>query len=293
VRRFFGPITELSTKYTVMQSAMASAERCIGLLDEKPSILEPSAPRSLEKPVEVIRFADVSFGYRKEEPILKELNLTLHPGEKVAIVGPTGAGKSTIVKLLCRFYDPDNGSIQFDEVNLREMEKSELRSRLAVVLQDSYLFEGTIRDNITLGRAAEESAIIDAAERTRAIEVVRQLGRGFDAEVGERGSRLSSGERQLIAFARALVQDPEVLVLDEATSSVDPETEGLIQEGLQALIEDRTALIIAHRLSTVRRADRIVVLAGGRIAEEGPHDVLMEKNGLYRRLYDLQFADMY
>ncbi|MCC7382113.1 MAG: ABC transporter ATP-binding protein [Deltaproteobacteria bacterium] len=292
LRRFFGPITELSTKYTVMQSAMASAERCFDLLDQEPSITRPRAPRELTGPVERITFEGVRFGYSRDAVVLHGLNLGIRRGEKVAIVGPTGAGKSTIVKLLARFYDPLEGRVTFDGIDAKELDPRALRSRLAVVLQDAYLFDGTIRDNIQLSRAEIDQARLDrAAERTRASEVIKKLERGWDTPVGERGTRLSSGERQLVAFARALAKDPEILVLDEATSAVDPETEALIQQGLAALIEDRTAVIIAHRLSTVRRADRIVVLAQGKIVEEGPHESLLEKGGLYAKLYALQFAE--
>lgn len=290
VRRFFGPITELSTKYTVMQSAMASAERCFDLLDQVPSIQDPEggaepAPERVER----LHLESVDFAYGKGSQVLHQLELEVMRGQTIAIVGPTGAGKSTIVKLLCRFYDPTAGRITLNGVDLRRFEVASLRSRFAVVLQDPYLFDASVRDNITLGRVVDEARLLDAAKRTRALEVVKKLEDGFDTKVGERGSRLSSGERQLIAFARALVQDPEVLVLDEATSSVDPETEGLIQEGLKALLEGRTAVVIAHRLSTIRRADAIAVVAGGRVTELGPHEALLERDGLYRKLYELQF----
>ena len=292
LRRFFGPITELSTKYTVMQQAMASAERCVDLLDQPSSVAAPAQPKPVAVPVGVIRFESVGFQYGKSSEVLSGLDLTIRRGEKVAIVGPTGAGKSTIVKLLARFYDPTSGKITFDGVPLTELRPEDLRARLAVVLQDAYLFDGTIRDNVTLGRPEiDDAALETAATRTRAREVIRKLEHGWDTKVGERGTRLSSGERQLIAFARALAHDPEILILDEATSAVDPETEALIQQGLEALLENRTALVIAHRLSTIRKADRIIVLAGGRIIEEGPHEALLAKGGAYRSLYELQFAN--
>ena len=292
LRRFFGPITELSTKYTVMQSAMASAERCVDLLDQEPSIVEPVDPATLDKGAHEIRFDNVTFGYRSDDPVLTGLDLVVRPKEKVAIVGPTGAGKSTIVKLLARFYDPNSGRITLGDVDLTEMSPDDLRSRMAIVLQDPHLFEGTLRDNVTLGDASiTDEAIDDAARRTRAQVVVDKQQGGWDSAVGERGGRLSAGERQLVAFARALARDPELLILDEATSAVDPETEGLIQKGLEALIEDRTAIIIAHRLSTIRRADRIVVLSAGKVLEQGSHDELLEHGGLYKTLYELQFSD--
>jgi ABC-type multidrug transport system fused ATPase/permease subunit len=275
-----------------MQSAMASAERCVDLLDQQPTVIEPEEPRSTGPFSDAIRFEGVRFRYGDGPEILHGLDLSIRRGERVAIVGPTGSGKSTIVKLIARFYDPTGGRVTIDDADLKELELSELRGKLAVVLQDSYLFDGTIAENIAFGRGdLPRDLMLDSAERTRAIEVVHRQELGFNARVGERGSRLSAGERQLIAFARALALDPEILVLDEATSSVDPETESLIQRGLEALIADRTALIVAHRLSTVRSADRIVVLAAGRVVEEGSHDELLAKGGVYRKLYELQFAD--
>ncbi len=293
LRRFFQPINELSTKYTMLQSAMASAERCVELLDKNPTVVEPEHPKALGPFEDALRFEGVKFAYNADGPeILHGLDLVVRRGEKVAIVGPTGAGKSTIVKLVARFYDPTDGKVTLDGTDLRDARINEVRSKLAVVLQDSYLFDGSIRDNIKFGqRELSDEDLRAAAERTCALEVIDRLDEGFDARVGERGSRLSTGQRQLIAFARALALDPEILVLDEATSSVDPETESLIQTGLEALIEDRTAIIIAHRLSTIRRADRIVVLAQGRVVEEGAHDELLELGGVYKHLYELQFAE--
>lgn len=291
LRRFFGPITELSNKYTMIQSAMASAERSVSLLDTAPTVLAPAAPTVPSDDVERIAFEGVRFGYVPGQKVLDGLDLELKRGETVAIVGPTGAGKSTLVKLLARFYDPTEGRISFDGQDLRTMDPSAIRARLAVVLQDPYLFEGSMRENVTLGDASiTEARLVDAAERTRAIEVVRRMDQGWDSLVGERGGRLSAGERQLVAFARALAHDPEILVLDEATSAVDPATEALIQQGLAALLEHRTALVIAHRLSTVRRADRIVVLVGGKVLEQGTHDQLLAQGGFYKNLYELQFA---
>lgn len=293
LRRFFQPINELSTKYTMLQSAMASAERCVELLDQHPTVVEPESPKPLGPFAGALRFEEVRFAYAKGgAEVLHGLDLTVRRGEKVAIVGPTGAGKSTIVKLVARFYDPTDGRITIDGVDLRDTTLDALRSKLALVLQDSYLFDGSIRENIRFGRRdLTDEDLTRAAERTRAIDVIDRLERGFDAEVGERGARLSTGQRQLIAFARALALDPEILVLDEATSSVDPETEALIQTGLEALIADRTAIIIAHRLSTIRRVDRIIVLANGRVVEQGSHDELLAYGGVYKNLYELQFAE--
>lgn len=293
VRRFFAPITELSTKYTIIQSAMASAERCIDLLGEKPAVVDTASPKKLPPLSDALRFEDVSFGYGKDGPtILTGMSFTVRKGEKVAIVGPTGAGKSTIVKLIARFYDPTSGRVTIDGTDLRELGLDDLRKRLAVVMQDPYLFDGTVRENISFGHdSLTQENLEAAARRTQASVVIQKLSEGWESSVGERGAKLSSGERQLIAFARALALDPEILVLDEATSAVDPETESIIQKGLEALIEDRTAVIIAHRLSTIRRADRILVIAAGRVVEEGSHDELLAKGGVYKKLYELQFAE--
>lgn len=290
LRRFFQPITELSTKYTVLQSALASAERCVDLLDQPVSIQAPDRAEPVPTLSRGLAFEGVRFRYGDGPEVLRGVDLEIHPAEHVAVVGPTGAGKSTLVKLVSRFYDPTEGRVSFDGKSLTDFDPAELRSRLAVVLQDPYLFEGTIRENIMFGSPDATSEQVErAAELTRAIEVIRRQPGGFDAEVGERGGRLSSGERQLVSFARALVRDPDVLILDEATSSVDPETERLIQSGLEHLMENRAALIIAHRLSTIESADRIVVMARGQVAEEGTHAQLLERGGLYRTLHELQF----
>jgi ATP-binding cassette, subfamily B, multidrug efflux pump len=291
LRRFFAPITELSTKYTILQSAMASAERCIDLLDEKRAVVDPVSPRSIGPLAEGMKFDKVTFSYGDAQA-LHNLSFEVKKREKVAIVGPTGAGKSTIVKMLARFYDPMIGSISIDGADIREISLESLRRKLALVLQDPYLFDGTIKDNIAFGaKNGDLAALEKAAERTQALELIQNLPDKWETRVGERGSRFSSGERQLIAFARALLQDPEILVLDEATSAVDPETEARIQKAVDALIEDRTAIIIAHRLSTIRKVDRIIVLAAGHVVEEGSHEELLARDGVYRNLYELQFAD--
>ena len=293
LRRFFAPINELSTKYTVLQSAMASAERCVELLDQKARVVEKASPAAPGPLTEAFAFEHVRFGYTEEGgDVLHDVHLTFKKGEKVAIVGPTGSGKSTLVKLAARFYDPSDGRITLDGVDIATMALDDLRHRLAVVLQDAYLFDGTIRDNIRFSDPSiPEQRLQQAAQRTRASEVIARQAGGWDAVVGERGSRLSAGERQLIAFARALALDPEILILDEATSSVDPETEALIQAGLEELIKNRTALIIAHRLSTIRTVDRIVVLSHGYVVEQGSHEELLAAGGIYRKLYELQFAE--
>jgi ATP-binding cassette subfamily B protein len=291
LRRFFGPITELSTKYTILQSAMASAERCIDLLDEKRTVVDPSTPRPFGDFSKALEFENVSFSYG-EAPVLHNLSFTVRRGEKVAIVGPTGAGKSTIVKMITRFYDPTAGAVMIDGTDIRQISCDALRSKLALVLQDAYLFDGTIKENVSFGTKNGDLKVLEkAAERTQALELIESLPEKWDTKVGERGGRFSSGERQLIAFARALAADPDILVLDEATSAVDPETEARIQKAVDALIADRTAVVIAHRLSTIRKVDRIIVLAHGRVVEEGSHDELLAKDGVYKNLYELQFAD--
>lgn len=293
LRRFFAPLNELSTKYTVLQSAMASAERCVELLDQQPAVTENATPVEPGPLTEALAFENVRFRYSEESgDVLHNVHLTFRRGEKVAIVGPTGSGKSTLVKLAARFYDPSDGRITLDGIDIASITLDDLRHRLAVVLQDAYLFDGTIRENVRFGDPSlPDEYLEEAARRTRASEVIARQPDGWEAFVGERGSRLSAGERQLIAFARALALDPEILILDEATSSVDPETEALVQTGLEELIKDRTALIIAHRLSTIRTVDRIVVLSHGYVVEEGTHDALLSAGGIYRKLYELQFAE--
>jgi len=294
LRRFFQPITELSTKYTVMQSAMASAERCLDLLDQEISIVEnkQTQPKKTSFPDVEIQFENVEFRYRDDEPIIRNLSFEIRAGEKIAIVGPTGSGKSTLVKLLSRMYDPQQGTIRIADDDIRKFSLYDLRSRMAVVLQDPYLFDSSIIDNITLGdENLGEAEIETAIDRTLAREVIARQDDGRNAKVGERGSRLSAGEKQLIAFARAMARNPKILILDEATSAVDPETESLVQSGLENLIEGRTAIIIAHRLSTIRLVDRILVVSQGELIESGTHAELMSNKGMYYSLYELQFSN--
>ncbi|RMG15334.1 MAG: ABC transporter ATP-binding protein, partial [Deltaproteobacteria bacterium] len=296
IQKFFIPIRDLSAKYTVMQSAMASAERVFSLLDTEPA---PGA-RSEEAPVspmlrEAIRFEHLSFAYRDEEWVLEDVSLTIRRGERVALVGATGSGKSTLIRLLTRLYELDDGAhrgrITIDGVDIREMDPKALRRLFAVVLQDAHLFRGTLAWNVTLGDASISREVVEAvARRVHLDQVVARRGEGLEMPVEERGSNLSAGERQLVAFARALCRDPEVLVLDEATASVDSETEALVQDAVEEVLQGRTAIVIAHRLSTIENADRVVVLHHGRVVEEGTHQQLLARGGHYARLYELQYA---
>lgn len=289
VNKFFIPVRDLSAKYTVMQSAMAAAERIVSLLDTD----EPDAPggdreRPALEPIAdapAVEFRDVHFAYREGEPVLRGLDLSISRGETVAVVGATGSGKSTLIKLLTRLYETERGSVRFGGRDVRDLPAGELRRQVTVVSQDVFLFAGTVRDNVRLGNPAASSADIDAAlARVGADRALARRGGDADDEIAERGGNFSAGERQLIAFARALVRDPALLILDEATAHVDPETEATIEAGLDELMRGRTSLVIAHRLSTIRRADRIVVLSKGQVAEIGTHAELVARGGLYARL---------
>ncbi len=290
IHRFFVPLRDFSQKYTVMQSAMSSAERIFHLLDTPVSIASPARP-VIPKPFrgEVV-FNDVWFSYKKDEPVLKGVSFRIEPGEKVAVVGATGSGKTTTIKLLSRFYDIQRGAIQVGGVDVRDWELKELRRHIGVVLQDVFLFSGDIRSNLCLG---DESIPLERIERAarhaNAEAFIRRLPAGFDGQVRERASNFSAGQRQLLALARVLVFQPEILVLDEATSSVDTETELLIQDALEKIMRQRTCLVIAHRLSTIRNADRIIVLHRGEVREVGSHAELLQKRGIYHRLYQLQY----
>ncbi|PSN13450.1 long-chain fatty acid--CoA ligase, partial [filamentous cyanobacterium CCT1] len=223
-----------------------------------------------------------------DEHVLKDLTFTIRPGEKVALVGPTGAGKSSIIRLLCRLYDINQGAILLDGVDIRDLPQAELRRRMAVILQDGFLFAGDVKSNITLGEDYPLEAVVEAAQKTNIHDLIEQLPQGYDTELRERGTNLSGGQKQLLAFARAAIRDPGILVLDEATANLDVGTEAMIQEALERLLEGRTAIIIAHRLSTIRNVDRILVLKHGELVEQGSHDELLAKEGLYSSLYRLQ-----
>ncbi len=290
-KMFFMPLRDISGKYTVMQSALASAERLQALMAEPYTIASPAHPRRIPMHRGEIVFDHVTFSYRPGEPVLKDLSFQVEPGQKVAIVGQTGSGKTTIIKLLNRFYDVTGGRILVDGVDVREWNLTELRREIGVVQQDVFLFSGGIIENIRLGRTElGESEVCQALARAQALRFVERLPAGLGEPVSERGANLSSGQRQLLSFARAFAYDPKILVMDEATSSVDSETERLIQLALNELLTRRTALIIAHRLSTIERADRILVLSNGVLRESGTHQELLDQRGLYYRLFELQYA---
>ncbi len=288
-QRFFQPISDLSEKYNILQSAMAASERIFALLDTPIAIVRQEGYRP-ERVRGHIEFRHVWFAYEGEDWVLRDVSFEVRPGETVALVGPTGAGKTTIAHLLLRFYDVQRGEILVDGVDVRQWDLTALRRAFALVPQDVFLFSGDVATNIRLGeRGFSEERVREAARRVHAHTFIERLPHGYQTEVGERGALLSAGEKQLIAFARALCFDPPILILDEATAHIDPQTEGLIRDALETLLVGRTSVIIAHRLSTVQRADRIIVLHKGRVREIGTHAELLERDGLYARLYRMQY----
>lgn len=292
IQKFFAPILDLTEKYNILQSSMASSERIFGILDDKTMIENSEDTFDLKDIKGKIEFKNVWFAYDDENWVLKDVSFTINPGETVALVGATGAGKSSIINLITRFYDIQKGEILLDGVNIKDIDKFKLRRLIGVVLQDVFLFTGTIRDNITLNnKSMSQKEVEEVASYVNANYFIDRLPKKYDEPVMERGSTLSSGERQLLSFARTLAYDPRILILDEATSNIDTETELLIQDALGKLIKGRTSIVIAHRLSTIQHADKIIVLSKGVIKEMGNHQELLEMEGIYYDLYKLQYGD--
>jgi ATP-binding cassette subfamily B protein len=290
--RFFRPIADLSEKYNILQSAMASSERVFTLLDTRAEVTSPENPVRLSVPPSGdIEFRNVWFAYAKENWVLRDVSFQVKPGESVAIVGHTGAGKTTVTSLLMRFYDVQKGQILLDGQNIASLDLNHLRRTFAVVLQDVFLFSGTLESNIRLGSDISHERIVAAARDVNLMPFIDSLPDGLGHQVNERGTTLSVGQRQLLAFARALAHDPQVLILDEATSSVDTETELRIREAIDRLMQGRTSIVIAHRLSTIQKCDKILVMHKGRVREMGTHQELLAQRGLYYKLYQLQYKD--
>lgn len=289
---FFRPIRDLSEKYNIMQTAMAASERIFKLLDNETIINNPEQPVKLEKMAGEIEFKEVWHAYNPEEYVLKNLSFTIKPGETVAIVGATGAGKTSIINILTRFYDIAKGSIKIDGEDIRNIEIEDLRRKVSIVLQDVFLFSGTVKSNINLNSSKiTDEMVMEAAKTVGAHKFISELPNQYDEEVKEKGATLSVGQKQLISFARALAYNPQILILDEATSSVDTETEILIQQAIEKLLVGRTSIVIAHRLSTIQNADKILVMHKGELREMGTHQELLAKRGIYYKLYQLQYKD--
>ncbi len=285
-RRFFGPIENLAMFYNSFQAASAALEKISGFLEETPSVIEPASPKPFTPRRGDVSFKNVAFSYSPETPVLPEFTLDIPGGQTVALVGATGAGKSTLAKLIARFYDPTSGVVALDGVNLNEISDTDLRTAVTLVTQEAYLFSGSVADNIRLGKTdATDDEVLAAAKAVGAHDFISALPEGYDTDVNKRGSRLSAGQRQLVSFCRAFIADPSVLILDEATASLDIPSERLIQHGLKTLLADRTAIIIAHRLSTVAIADRVLVMDHGRIIEDGPTEELLKGTGRFATLH--------
>ena len=292
VTQFFQPIRELSQLYTTMQQAMAGGERVLELLDTPPGVPEKSDAMEIGRIAGHVELRSVSFAYRGDETVLHDVDLTIEPGQTVALVGPTGAGKTSISNLIARFYDVSDGAVLIDGVDVRDIAQRSLRRRMGIVPQDPFLFSGTIADNIRFGEPeASDEAVREAARLANADEFIERMAEGYETLIQEGGVNFSVGQRQLLCIARAILADPSILILDEATSSVDTMTEALIQDALERLLAGRTAVVIAHRLSTIRNADMICVIDAGQIVEQGTHEELLELDGLYRELYERQFVE--
>jgi len=292
IRSFFDPIQELAEQFSTLQSAMASAEKIFTILDEEPLVKNPKQPVALGKVKGCIQFENVWFAYQGEDWILKDVSFTIEPGQRVAFVGATGAGKSSILNLIGRYYDIQKGRITIDGVDIKDMSTDELRGAIGQVQQDVFMFTGDVKSNIRLKNSnITDEEIKEAARYVNADGFIEQLEHGYDEPVTERGATLSAGQRQLISFARTLAYDPAILVMDEATANIDTETEQLIQEALEKLMENRTTIMVAHRLSTIQHADKIMVMHKGRIRETGTHQELLQQDGIYKKLYELQLAN--
>jgi ABC-type multidrug transport system fused ATPase/permease subunit len=293
IQRFFEPIRDLGFRWNNLQMAMAAGEHICEILDTEIQIQEDSHPVSLSCMRGEVEFCHVSFHYHPDTPVLQDFSLHVPAGQSLAIVGPTGAGKTTLVNLVARFYDVTSGTVLIDGIDVRQLSQENLRQQIGIVLQEPFLFSGTVRDNLRYGNpTASDTAIVAAAQAIGAHDFIMRLAHGYDTDVRERGSLLSHGQRQLLSFVRALLADPRLLILDEATASIDAETERLVQAGLATLLCGRTAFLIAHRLSTVKHADRIIVLDQGRLVESGTHEALLLLRGLYHRLYAMTYASL-
>jgi ATP-binding cassette subfamily B multidrug efflux pump len=304
-QRLFDPLRQFADKFTAIQAGLTSIERVTDIFDQPIEIGDPenSAGEQLlaksngkyssgNSHIGEIRFKNVWFGYKPDEYVIKNLNFTIKPGEKIALVGPTGSGKSSIIRLLCRLYEANQGEILVDGINIRDLKQAELRKHIGVILQDGFIFAGDVKSNITLGENYSIEEICKAAEDTKIASFIENLPESYDTQLRERGTNLSGGQKQLLAFARSAIRNPQILVLDEATANLDVKTEALIQEALDKLLKNRTAIIIAHRLSTIKNVDRIFVLKRGELVETGTHEELMNLGGLYASLYNLQFLGL-